>query len=146
MLDLFFMYVHRFEVYNGRAPTSLLDELDQTAWQLYGAYISPHDHWTNHVHVENSTYRWLYDTGWGNTFALFILLYGLHFYFKEKLQADPQMSANKRRRPPSQRRRASYQIRHSEPGSRRTSPNPRSKSESGFSVMYSLEPFPNVPL
>ena len=59
LLDLFFMYAHRFELDNGQAPTSLLDELDQTVWQLYGAYISPHDHWTNHVHVENSTYRWL---------------------------------------------------------------------------------------
>ena len=26
-------------------------------------------------------------------------MYGLHFYFKEKFQADPQMLANKRRRP-----------------------------------------------
>ena len=104
---------------------------------------------TNHVHVENATYRWRYNTGWGNTFASFTLVYGLHLYFKEKLQADPQMLANKRRRPPldyvlRQRRRASCQIRHSEPGSRRTSPNSRSKSESGFSAMYSLEPFPDL--
>lgn len=99
LLDSFFMYAHRFEQDKGRSPTALLDDLDQTAWRLYGAYVSPHDHWTNHVHVENLTYRWRYDTGWGNTFASFTLVYGLHFYFMEKFQADPQMLANKRRRP-----------------------------------------------
>ena len=57
LLGLFLMYAHRFELDTGQAPTSLLDDLDQTAWQLYGAYISPHDHWTNYVHVEYSMYR-----------------------------------------------------------------------------------------
>ena len=65
ILDSFLLCARRFEQDKRRAPTELLDSLDQTAWKLYGAQISPSDHWTNHIHKESDKLSYHDETTWG---------------------------------------------------------------------------------